>query len=405
MQRNLTLYPLYQLARSGYFWLPVFFLYFASRLPASDVLRLEAIYFFAVVVLEVPSGYFSDRVGRRVTLLISAAATVAAGALFAATSSFAAFAAGQVLLAVAMSFNSGTDSALLYDSLQALRREGEIGAIEARAQTWEHGSLAAAAIIGGAVAGWDLRLAYVLSSAAGVLAFACAWGFIEPPRPARASHAAEAPLQQARAVLGRLRDPQLAWLLGFAVALTVIAHVPYEFFQPYLAFVLGDEAGQTRAYTATPLVSGALVGAAMAGAALASSRAMAIDRRLGTRLTLLGALVIEGVIITVMGLVLHPVVIALIALRSAPMAVARPVMNARIHPRIATGIRATYLSVQSLSGRLAFSITLALASFAIGDAAMTAGIMSDLLIAFTALTAGFVVLLAATSRAITRQIV
>jgi MFS family permease len=37
----------------------------------SRVLRLEAIYYIAVVILEVPSGYFSDRFGRRQTLLIA----------------------------------------------------------------------------------------------------------------------------------------------------------------------------------------------------------------------------------------------------------------------------------------------------------------------------------------------
>ena len=45
--------------------LPVFFLYFSSHLSLSEVLRLEALYCLAVVVLEAPSGYFSDRVGRR----------------------------------------------------------------------------------------------------------------------------------------------------------------------------------------------------------------------------------------------------------------------------------------------------------------------------------------------------
>ncbi len=397
MHRNLRLYPVYQMARNGYFWLPVFFLYFSSLFPAARVLQLEAIYFFAVVVLEVPSGYFSDRVGRRLTLLIAALASVAAGTIFATTSSFAAFAFGQCLLAVAMSFNSGTDSALLYDSLDALERGDEIGAVEARAQTWELASMATAAVVGGAAAGWDLRLAYVFSAVSGGVAFMCAWRFIEPPR---SGLTARAPFGQARAVLSRLRDPLLCWLFGFAIALTVIAHVPYELFQPYLAFVLSSDPGAS--YTPTPLASGLLVGAAMAIAALASSRAMAIEGRLGSRATLLVALAIEGIIIAAMGFVLHLAVIALIALRSAPMAISRPIMNARVHPKIDTGIRATYLSVQSLAGRLAFSISLAVAAYVVGDSLMTAGVMSELLIGFAVLSAILLASLAITSRAVAR---
>ena len=369
MQRNLRLYLVYQVAHNGYFWLPVFFLYFSSILPAGEVLLLEAIYFFAVVVLEVPSGYFSDRIGRRLTLLISAGATVAAGALFALTASFSAFVAGQALLAVAMSFNSGTDSALLYDSLDALDRGGEIGEMEARAHTWGFAATATAALIGGALAGWDLRLAYVLSGLSGLVAFGCAWQFVEPPRSGRR---ALPPAGQLRAVLARLRNPLLAWLFAFSVVLVVVAHVPYEFFQPYLAFLFADR--DTGVYAPTPLIAGLLVGAATATAALASTRAMALDRRLGTRAALLGALALEGFIIAVMGCLVHPLVIALIALRSVPVAVSGPIVNARIHPRVQTEIRATYLSVQSLAGRLAFSAALALASSAVGGAVMNAQI-------------------------------
>ena len=64
MDRNVRLYPIYQAARSSTFWLPVFFLYFSSKFDVADVLLLEAIYYGAVVALEVPSGYLSDRLGR-----------------------------------------------------------------------------------------------------------------------------------------------------------------------------------------------------------------------------------------------------------------------------------------------------------------------------------------------------
>ena len=82
MERNLSLYPFYQIGRHTLFWVPVFFLYFSSLLTIDEVLALEALYYFSVVVLEVPSGYLSDRIGRRVTLVMGNAATVAAFVLF-----------------------------------------------------------------------------------------------------------------------------------------------------------------------------------------------------------------------------------------------------------------------------------------------------------------------------------
>ncbi|MDP6484806.1 MAG: hypothetical protein QGH70_13325 [Nitrospinota bacterium] len=82
LERNVRLYPWYAVAFNTFFWMPVFFLYFSAQFSLENVLRLEAVYYAAVVLLEVPSGYFSDTHGRRKTLLVSSAALVFAYALF-----------------------------------------------------------------------------------------------------------------------------------------------------------------------------------------------------------------------------------------------------------------------------------------------------------------------------------
>jgi MFS family permease len=388
MPRNLRLYPYYQLCRSLLFWLPVFFLYFASHVSAAEVLQLEAIYYAGVVALEVPSGYFSDRVGRRITLLISTVSATAAYAVFATSGSFASFAVAQLLLALAMAFNSGTDTSLLYDSLTELGRGAEIGDHEARAQAYSFGGFAVSALVGGALAGVDLQIAYALSGAGAAASFALAAAFTEPTAH---DEPALPPLRQLGAVTGALRDPMLRWLMLFAVGITVLAHVPYEFFQPYLAFLfasydLGD-------YQVTPLIAGGLVAAMMTASAIVGRRAMAVRSRFGVHGTLIAMLALLGGVIVAMGAVLHPIILPVLMLRSVPYAIATPIVNAEIHPRVATSYRATYFSVQSLAGRLAFSGALAVASLAVGDmAALTHGRMADVMYAFGA---GAAILIAA----------
>ena len=143
----------------------MFFLFFQSHFTLADVLRLEAIYYFAVVLLEVPSGYFSDAVGRRVTLIIAALSTAAAHALFLFSDTFLFFAAAQILLAGGIAFNSGTDTALHYDTLAALNRKAEYGEREARVAGWSFRLSGIAAPAGGLGAALDLRIAYALSLA------------------------------------------------------------------------------------------------------------------------------------------------------------------------------------------------------------------------------------------------
>ncbi|MCP4870491.1 MAG: MFS transporter [Proteobacteria bacterium] len=375
MSRNLALYPLYRGLRGLMFWLPVFFLYFQSVLDVADVLVLEALYYLGVVVAEVPSGYFSDRVGRRTTLLIAMGAWTAACWLFVLTASFVPFAAAQLGLALGMAFNSGTDSALLYDSLKALGREDEIAAHESKAQAWGLGATALAAVLGGAMAGLDMRFAYAFSALSAALAFAVAWRFVEPARSR-----ALPPVRQVVAVAGRLRDPVLRWTFLFVVAMTVFNHVPYELFQPWLELLLGDGDG---AYARTPLAAGIVIGLGFAISSWASTKAAAWGAALGLRRGMFSVLAVQSAVMAAMAVAVHPIVVGFILLRTVPSALMQPLMLSAVHPRVDSGQRATYLSLQSLAGRLAFSLCLFATAKSVGGLeALDHGSMRGILLAY-----------------------
>ncbi|MGY9057575.1 MAG: MFS transporter, partial [Alphaproteobacteria bacterium] len=133
MNRNIVLYPWFKACRSLMFWQAIWFLYFQTSLSAADALLLAVVADMATTVLEVPSGYLADRVGRRITLLIGTAATVVACVLLGIGGPFMIFALAQVFMGLGSAFSSGTDSAFLYDSLLASGREGEVTSAEARA--------------------------------------------------------------------------------------------------------------------------------------------------------------------------------------------------------------------------------------------------------------------------------
>ena len=61
----------------------------------------------------------------------------------------------------------------------------------------------------------------------------------------------------------------------------------------------------------------------------------------------------------------HPALLPLVALRSVPTALSGPILAAMIHPRLPSQVRATWLSIQSLAGRLSFAAVLAGASLAL----------------------------------------
>ena len=399
--RNVRLYPLYQAFFNAYFWLPVFFLYFSEQMPLRRVLQLEAIYYVTVVVVEVPSGYFSDTVGRRRTLLVAAGALVVSYALFFFGTGFAAFALAQVCLAIGLAFNSGTDTALHFDSLNSIDRAGEYADREAAVHRLALLGSAAAALIGGLAGAWQLRIAYALSMLAAVAALVTVWFMVEPPRqvvPGEETIARRGRgfLRQLAACVGRLRDRTLAWLLGFAILMIVINHVPYELYQPYLDLLL-SERDVILPGRGTPLVTGVVTAVTMLIASWATARSIRLRDRIGLGATLLLATMIQVLIMAAMGLVLHEAILVLILLRSVSSAIMQPPMRAAITPRLPQSLRATYLSIQSLAGRLAFAGTLWLLSRAAepGAAADWPSLSSMSLTCAVVGFAGFFVLAAA----------
>lgn len=352
LARNVRLYPWYISVFNAFFWMPVFFLYFGAHLPLERVLQLEGLYYAAVVVLEVPSGYFSDRFGRKSTLLGASVMLVAAYLFFFFGSTFAAFAVAQLALAAGIALNSGTDTSFHYDSLAALGRESEYAEREAAAARNAMLVTSVSALVGGAVATLDFRYAYGLSALAAVVGLFIVAIFIEPGRKMTARAASFG--CQLRDCVAHLKNPRLAWLFGFVVLITVLNHVPYEFYQPYLDLVgarLGGNAG-------TPLVAGVHMAMATVIGAFFAHQSAEIARRIGTAKTLLLAALLQLIIIVAMGFVLHTVIVVLLLLRGVPAGVTRAPINAAITPHIPQKQRATYLSIQSLAGRLGFSALL-----------------------------------------------
>ncbi len=83
-------------------------------------------------IFEVPSGYVSDRIGHRNALLIARIAMVLSTACYIFADNTAWFFAGSILLAIGLAFVSGTGSALMHNTLTAIKRETEYAKIMGR---------------------------------------------------------------------------------------------------------------------------------------------------------------------------------------------------------------------------------------------------------------------------------
>ncbi len=366
LERNIEIFSRYKALSSVMPWLPIFFLFFIERVSLSEAVLLGSASYFSIFLLEVPSGYASDRYGRRPTLIFASFISIIACGLFVVADSFVALLIAQVLIASRIAFQSGSDSALLYDSLRVLGREDEYTERETIAQKWSMNALAISCLVGGGLGMVDLRLAYVVGLMASIVALLQCLKFVEPPAEGDAQVAGF--VAQMTQTVSYFAHPLLRWVLVFFIVGYSLEHVPYEFYQPYLKLLGEGELTGMLANSSAPLISAIVISISMFGGAIGAAVSQRLMGRFGLRTLLLSSVLVQLIIIGGMSILLHPIMLVLVMFRNFAMSMAHGPMLGAVAPHVSSEQRATFLSTLSLSGRAAFSFVLVMLSvFVVGD--------------------------------------
>lgn len=165
--------------------MPVLVPFYQSHgLSMGEVFQIQTIYAIAMVTFEVPSGYVSDLLGRKRCLVVASACYGTAFTWLAISTGYWDFAGFALLSAFATSLRSGTDVALLYDSLEAQGEAAEQGShVLGRRLFWsQSGETTAAFVAAGAVALGGLALPAVVNAVTSWAPFLIALTLVEPPR-------------------------------------------------------------------------------------------------------------------------------------------------------------------------------------------------------------------------------
>src|SRR5687768_3161816 len=150
MARDLRLFYLFRLLATSYLWVPISVLLMQSRgLSFAEIMILGGVYSAVVILVEIPTGVFADRIGRRQSMMLGTLAMVAACLVAYHAETMLGFAISEALAATSMSLCSGADSAYLFDLLHANGRIDEYGHRESVASAWHLAGSAFACAAGG----------------------------------------------------------------------------------------------------------------------------------------------------------------------------------------------------------------------------------------------------------------
>ena len=326
--------------------MPTIVLFFQQNgLTMVQILLLQSLFSVAIIVLEVPSGYFADRLGRRITILAGCVLGFIGFAVYSASHGFYTFLAAEMVLAVGAALTSGADSALIYDTLLDLEKEENYQKLEGRYSAIGNFSEATASIAGGFVALVSLRMTFYLYTAIALLAIPLAATLVEPPK--RVKEDADRPRGLAAICRHAMHEhAQVKWLIVYASFLGASTLTMVWFIQPYL-----EAAG-------LPLYCFGIVWAGLnLSVGIFSMTAYRIERAAGRRASLTGLVLIVGLGYALVSSHVSIWGIAYIMLFYFARGVGQPVLKDYVNRLIVSKERATILSIQNMMARLVFAVT------------------------------------------------
>lgn len=233
---NLRLLNLFAFLKMALFPMAIITLFWKDQIGLSlaEILLLQAVFSLATVLMEYPSGYLSDRLGYRRSLLLASLLGISGWLTYTLAGSFFTVLLAEIQLGISYAFISGADSALLYETLRGAGREEEYLHHDGRMTAWAQGGEAAGAIGAGVLYAWAPLLPFVLQVGVWIAAWLVCRRLTEPPvhhADPVTSHWREAGRIVRQALVAQ---PALRWSLLFGAVLGLASFFPVWLVQPYM---------------------------------------------------------------------------------------------------------------------------------------------------------------------------
>jgi MFS family permease len=140
---------------------------------------LEGIFHITGFISEIPTGALADLFGRKKIIIIGRITSLISAIIMLFSNSFMGFAIGFILSAWGYNLNSGSEEALIYDTLKKLDREEEFLKVNGKINLIIEVSQGLAVFIGGILSQIDFSISYITAVVIGSISLVLSTRFIE----------------------------------------------------------------------------------------------------------------------------------------------------------------------------------------------------------------------------------
>lgn len=353
LESNIWKFYVFQIFRNLAFFLPIIVLFWQQNgLNMTEIMLLQSVFAISIVLLEVPTGYFADIFGRKKSLVYSGFFLFFSAVAYSVGMNFYQFLIAEVLWAFGISLISGSDSALIYDTLKDLKREDEYKRI------WGHSvfllltAIAVANILGGFIGKMDFRWTFYAMLPFLALLIPLSLSMHEPKRHKLIFQRGY--LWELFRIIKHslLQNKKLRWLILYAGIAYAFNQSALWFYQPYFSL-----SGLDIVYFGFIFASFQIV------AAITSKYSYKIEEKLGEKYSLILLIVLIGTSYLLMSNFVYLFSFTFAFLQQFVRGFSKVVITDYINRLTKSEIRATILSAKNMIGQLIYAIIIPIAGW------------------------------------------
>lgn len=326
--------------------------YQSNQLSITEIMLLKSVYSIVIVILELPSGYVADVLGRKKTLITGSILAAAGFIVYSFTHSYIGFLIAEIALGAGHSFVSGADSAMLYDTLISENRQRDYAKYEGVNASVGNFSEAFAGLAGGALALISLRMPFYFQAIIACSAIPASLLLVEPviaSRPRGAGGWINI-YHIVKKVIFKQKD--LRFNLFFSSIIGAATLQMAWFAQPLFEKMLLPLALYGTVWTALNLITG--------GSSIFSHR---FERFMGEKSTMVIIAVFIPLLMIISGVLPNFLVLPLLVFFYLLRGLAHPVLKDYINRHTESHVRATIMSLRDLTIRVFFALFAPLAGY------------------------------------------
>ena len=339
-EKNIRNYMLYRFFWSMLIIGPVLTPYLRWKaLSYTEIMWLQSIAALSVVCFEVPTGAIADKISRKLSLALSGLCLGIALIIYIQTSDFYVFAIGEVLFGLGITFGSGADSALLYESLERMGRKHDYAHIEGRTASFVFAGQGIGSIASSLLYAYNPDIPFWISVGSAFTAAAFACRFVETERE-KNDHQYHTHVIKSLNIA--FKSQHILWIICLAALLGFASRSGFWLYEPYFTWVNIEVAWFGLIFFGFNMIA-------------SLSAKYLTNRVTNQRMALLGMGLLLAASYILPALLIAPWAISLIGLQQIVRGTYRPTLNNYINQHSEDKYRATVISIVSVSASLVFA--------------------------------------------------